>query len=63
MVPKWSQNNPKIIPRPTPHPQIGKKNCHEANKIEKNNLGVVSCILTENDKRYIQKDNIREHTH
>ena len=42
MVHKWSQNGTKIIPRPLPHPRLGKqKNCHEANKLEESTLGMI----------------------
>ena len=27
-----------MVPRPPPHPRLGKNNCHEANKINKKHL-------------------------
>ena len=30
------KNSPKMVPRLTPHPRLGKQHCHEAQQIEKN---------------------------
>ena len=62
MAPKWSQNNPQIIPCTPSHPRLGKKTATRQKKIEKNTLGVIFMWIEKNDKKYIKKYNIREHT-
>ena len=67
MVPKLFENDPKIIPRPPPHPWLGKNKMTPATRQKTNRKNTLGCDFhvykNKKKQRKTIKYNIREHTY